>query len=149
MRIFVQELLEGIQVLLDGNEQVIIHVQLLKTESTVQRTRIGTSWRKESQYSPRLGYLVLPERSDKSCKVHGKPFPTTAEYGTSRGFAYKWELFIRLGGKARKEPYLCHMSPSPSRSDVHQNHRTPALQCLRHRGSLYTVCQASSDRQCP
>lgn len=43
VRILVQKVLEGIQVLLDGDEQVIVHVQLLKAESTVQRARISTS----------------------------------------------------------------------------------------------------------
>ena len=110
MRILVQELFQGIQVLLDCNEQVIIHVQLLKTESTVQRTRIGTSWRRdESKYTPGLGYLVLPKRPDEARKVHGKSFSATAEHGTSRAFAYKWELVMRLGGKREKNilvPYV-------------------------------------------
>lgn len=43
VRVLIQKLLEGIQVLLDDNEQIIVHIQLLKAESTAQETQIGTA----------------------------------------------------------------------------------------------------------
>lgn len=63
----------------------------------------------ELKYTPGLGDLVLPKRPDEARKVHDKSFSTTAEYGTSRAFTYKWRLDKRPGGKLERDllvPYV-------------------------------------------
>lgn len=87
VRILVQELLESIQVLLDGNKQVIIHIQLLEAESTVTNMSGHIAEEGVGKYKPELGYLVLPKRPDEARKIHDKSFSATAEDGTPRAFA--------------------------------------------------------------